>query len=351
MGNSASRTYVAWYNRCSSGDWATWEPGDQVSPGDVGRFNKELRFRHWQALSDYGINFTVSDEQPVGARMYATGKDFNVQAKLAGQSATGFANLGSLDAGLKITAKKERACLLQIREATESHIIQTKLLLEELAALVRAGVWELDLLVVFERTRASRGFAAISQGGGQSLELKAAADVQFSEDLELGGAELSLASGKISSDFLVYEFSELETPIFGPPIRVRHDLWDRLLPWRSEGPYLIDPTGGRHDVQSLPIDLSNVAERDRRYDPGRSAMKPNVLAAIKASVMFEEVRSLPLIELQKTPPPSNIPPLGTPGGAYMNPYIKQDVQPWMWKPISKKTEDNTSPHWKPMPYL
>jgi hypothetical protein len=293
MGKSASKSYVTWVNRRSSGDWATWEPGDRVSPGDVGRFNKELRFLHWQTLQDFGIQFTVSDEQPVGGRMYATGKDFNVRAKLAGQSAAGFSHLGNLDAGLKITAKKEHASLLQIRDATESHIIETEQLLQQLAAVVRRPKkWDLDLMVVFERTRAARGFAAISQGRGQSLELKAAAGVQFSEDLELGDAELSLASGKVSSDFLFYEFGQLETPVFGPPIRVRRDLLDRLLPWKREGPYLIDPAGGRHDVNNLPNDLSNFAEADRRYDPERSAMRPAELAAMNASDLFERVTSL-----------------------------------------------------------
>ena len=99
--------------------------------------------------------------------------------------------------------------------------------------------------------QARRGFVAISQGSGQSVELKAIGDVRLTEVLE---AELLLASERNMTDFLLYEFGSRETPFFFPPIRVKQSLWDRLLPWRPEGPWLIDPTGGRHDASNLPTD-------------------------------------------------------------------------------------------------
>jgi hypothetical protein len=167
MGKSACWSYVTWYNECSSGNWATWEPGEFVSPGDVGRFDENLRFRHYDTLSNYKISFSVSRELPITPRLYATGKTLRVVTKAAGQSAAGFTSLGGLDAGVKFTAEREHACILQLQEATESYILtKTHDLLQRIAALVCSEDWDLDLVVVVRRIRARRGFAAISRGAG-----------------------------------------------------------------------------------------------------------------------------------------------------------------------------------------
>ena len=293
MGKSPCWSYVTWYNACSSGNWATWEPGSVVNPGDVGRFNKDRRFLPWGTLNDYKVRFTPSKEMPVAPRLYATGSEFRVLTKAAGRAAPSFAGLGRLDAGVRITAKRKHACLLQLRKATESRIIDTKALLEQIATLLRSGAWDLDLVVVAGRVRARRGFAAISQGAGQSLELKASGDVRLAEVLEGGGAELLLASDRSTTDFLLYEFGRRETPCFYPPIRVKQSLWDRLLPWRPDGPWLIDSAGGCHDASKLPTDLSGLVPEARRYNPQYSPMAPQELADIAAEDLFEEVTSLP----------------------------------------------------------
>ena len=293
MGRSACWSYVTWYNQCSGGNWATWEPGDVIRPGDVGRFDKERRFRHWETLHDYGVSFTVSKELPVAPHIYATGNAFSVETKAAEQSAPGFVGLGRLDAGVRVTSKREHACLLQLRDATESRIAETRSLLSQIADLLRAGQWDIDLIVVTRRVRSRNGFAAISQGSGQSIELKAIGDVRLSEVLDVGSAELLVASDRSSTGFLLYEFGSRETPVFLPPIRVKQSLWDRLLPWRSDGPWLIDPAGGRHDPSSLPIDLSDLPPEARRYDPRHSRMTTGELEGIPVDELFEPITSLP----------------------------------------------------------
>lgn len=80
-------------------------------------------------------------------------------------------------------------------------------------------------MIVTKRLKVRHGFAAISRGRGQSIELKAAGNVRFTECLEAGGAELLLASGKTTTNFQLYEFGSHETPAFFPPWRVKHDLW------------------------------------------------------------------------------------------------------------------------------
>jgi repressor LexA len=302
MGKSACWAYVTWYNEASSGNWATWEPGDLVSPGDVGRFDENRRFQHCDTLTSYKINFTVSKEYPVTPRLYATGKTFRVVTKAAGQAAVGFTSLSGLDAGVKFTAEREHSCLLQLQEATESHILtRTQDLLQQIAVQVRSGEWDLDLAVVVRRIRARRGFAAISRGVGQSVELKTTGDVHLAEDLSIGGGELLLASNTATTGFMLYEFGNRTTPVFYPPIQVRRSLWDRLLPWRKEGPWLIDPAGGRHQATGLPVDLSSFLPQDRRYDPTRSAITPDELAAISVEDLFEEVTSLPSTVSEMSP--------------------------------------------------
>lgn len=131
------------------------------------------------------------------------------------------------------------------------------------------------------------------QGAGQSIELRAAGSVGLAEVLETGSAELILASDYDASGFLLYEFRSRETPVFFPPIRVKRALWDRLLPWRADGPWLIDPAGGRHDPRHLPNDLSSLAPEARRYDSQRSPMMASEFDAMPVEDLFEPVTSLP----------------------------------------------------------
>jgi repressor LexA len=125
------------------------------------------------------------------------------------------------------------------------------------------------------------------------VELKAIGDARLTEVLEIGGAELLLASDRSATGFLLYEFGSRETPVFFPPIRVRQSLWGRLLPWRADGPWLIDPAGRRHDAGNLPADLSDLAPEARRYSPQHSAMPLSELSGIAVEDLFEEVTSLP----------------------------------------------------------
>jgi excisionase family DNA binding protein len=115
----------------------------------------------------------------------------------------------------------------------------------------------------------------------------------MAEVLEVGNAELHLASDRNTTGFLLYEFRSRETPVFFPPIRIKKSLWDRLLPWRANGPWLVDPAGGRHNPTSLPNDLSDLVPEARRYDPRRSRMTLSELESIEIEDLFESVRSLP----------------------------------------------------------
>jgi hypothetical protein len=236
-----------------------------------------------------------SHEKSIGARFYRSKSGTRLDPKVSGKSAAGFDVLGKADAGVRITAETSHACVLHMLGATEKSITNREQVMNEVLALIGQGKWSIDYQIVMSRVRARRGFAAISMGAGQSLELKAAGHLQaIIAALDLGGAEFVLASSHATTDFLLYKFSERETPTFGLPVRVRANLWDRLLPWRTVGEFLIGPDGRRYPPPMLPgRDLSAFAPEDRCYDPARSAMSPAELAAMTVADVFEEVTSLP----------------------------------------------------------
>jgi hypothetical protein len=295
VGRTACWSYVTWYHELNGAGWATWEPGREINPGDIGGFTKERQFLTTGTLKSHGISSAkYSRDTPIGARFYRSASGLRFHPKVSGQSAAGFHWLGKADAGLRITAESSHACVLQMLEATEKSIVNKQQVMDDVLALIRQGGWSIDWQVVMSSIRSRRGFAAISTGAGQRLELKAAGHMQaVIESLDLGGAEFALASDRAATDFTLYKFSEQATPVFGAPVRVKPSLWDRLLPWRREGEFLIGPDGRRYPPRMLPaLDLSAFAPEDRRYDPARSAVRPAELAAMTAAEVFEEVTSL-----------------------------------------------------------
>lgn len=293
MAKSACWSYVTWYHKLS-GNWATWEPGEFLAAGDVGRFDSDRRFHHSENLADYHITFSVSAERPATPRLYVTGDDFRVEARAAEKLAPGLSALGHAGAGLRIVARKEHACVLQLQGVTESHILAKRDVLVQIAKLLSQRRWAIDSAVVVGRLRVSRGLAAISLGAGQSMELNVSGEVRLAQGLEIGHAELVLAHRRSTTGFLLYEFEADETPVFLPPIRIKRSLWARLLPWRTDGRWIIDPDGRRHDPQRLvsASSLSGFDTEARRYDPEKSGMTLTELSELTVEDLFEEVSSL-----------------------------------------------------------
>jgi len=289
---SSCRSYVTWYNEVTSGSWATWEPGSRVEPGYVGTFNKDSRFGSYRTLESLDVHPTFSRERQIRPRLYCSAKDLRYETKLAGQSPAGFHLLGHLDAGLRFTAEQAHACVLCMADASEKSILNQEEVLEGVKALLLEGKWSLDWHLVISRVRARRGFAAVSQNSGQNLELRASGDLQgLARSLDLGSAEFTPAAYRVATDFQLYEFDEQSTPAFGPTVRVRRDLWHRLLPWSRDGYHLIDPAGNRYPPRYVPPDLSAFPPETRRYLPPYSAISVAELSAMGVGEVFEEVRT------------------------------------------------------------
>jgi hypothetical protein len=287
VSRSACWSYVTWYNELT-GNWATWEPGDLVEPGTIGFFDSQRRFTHYKTLAGHGIVPKLATaEWPGRTRLVWSDGDVHLGFKASGQSPAGFEGLGDLDAGLKVTANREHACVLHMRDLREAWIEDLDAVLRQLKRLLLEGTWEVDSVVVARCLEAQRGFAAVSLGSGQSFEVKADGGAHLAGVADLGHAGFTLSSGRGRGSFLFYDFGPGSTPVFSSAIRVRHDFWDRLLPWRHDGGVLIGPDG--RPYHELPEDLSSHALEARRYDPVKSSMSPEELSALAIEDLFEEV--------------------------------------------------------------
>jgi hypothetical protein len=199
VGRSACWSYVTWYNGLT-GNWVTWEPGDLVQPGTVGFFDRQRRFTHYRTLASYGIVPRISTlELPGRSRLVWSDGDVHLNVKTSGQSPDGFEFLGALDAGLKVTASREHACMLHMRDLSEAWITDVDAVLRQVQDRLLKGEWEIDSVVVARCTEARQGFAAVSLGTGQSFEAKAGGSAHLAGVADLGQADFTLASGRVFS--------------------------------------------------------------------------------------------------------------------------------------------------------
>jgi hypothetical protein len=293
MSRLPSWSYVNWYYELT-GYWATWEPGKRVEPGAVGSFDGQLRFNAYRTLADYGIVPRIAIANSPGSTLARSNSERHFDFKASGESSPGFAVGGNLDADVKVAANHEYAFILHMRDRSEAWIKNIEEVQVQVKALLLKRKWDVDSVVVVRRTEARQGFAAVSLGSGKSFEAKIDADARVMGVADLASAGLVLAPGASHGDFLVFDFGPGSTPVFSQVIRVKKNLWDRLLPWRHSGGTLIAPDGRTY--RELPDNLSDHALEARRYDPGRSSMSPGELSAIAVADLFEDVVDLPVEE-------------------------------------------------------
>jgi hypothetical protein len=283
---------VTWYHELT-GDWATWKPGDRVEPGTLGFFDRNQVFtHHYRTLAAFGVAPVIATaERPGRSELVLSEDDFHLDLKASGQSSALSGAAGSLGAGFKATSKREHACILHMRDLSEAWIENIEAVLSRIKTLLLSGEWDVDLVLVARRTEARQGFAAVSLGSGQSFEAKADGHASVAGAADLGSAGLLLAPGSRCGHYLFWDFGPGSTPVFSSAIRVKHDLWDRLLPWRRDGGTLIGPDGKTY--RELPGDLGGHELEARRYQPGVSDMSPEELSAMAVEDLFEEVIDLP----------------------------------------------------------
>jgi len=283
-----SWSYLNWYHGIT-GDWATWEPGNRVDPGAVGSFDGELRFNAYRTMANFGVVPRIAITDRPGSWLMESDGEAHLDFKAKAESSPGLSPVGSFGAEAKASAKREHACTLHLHDRSEAWIRNIEDVMLRVQELLISGEWDVGWAVVTRRLEAQRGFAAISQGSEKSFGAKLDADARVMSAADLGSASLQVAPGSTRGDFLVFDFGPGSTPAFSA-IRVRHDLWDKLLPWRPSAGTVIGPDG--RAFRELP---GNPADRalEARYDPERSALAPGELSAMAVVDLFEEVTDLP----------------------------------------------------------
>lgn len=262
-----------------------------MEPGYVGRFGRDGCFSPSGTLEDYKIHFEKAERKRFGAVLLSSGEDVTVKGKISGRLSAAFAFLGKAEAGLKFTAKRQYACVLHMRGISEGWIVDPDRAFEAVRRALLERKWPVDRVVVVRRYKVEQGFAAIFHKAGQSFEVKAAAGLNVVDLADLEGIDFDFDATHQQGGVQFYEFVSGATPTFSGALRVRRDLWDKLLPWRRDRGVLIGPDGSRYT--GPPANLSEYLPEDLLYDPGSSAMSPGELAAISLEDLFEEVHTLP----------------------------------------------------------
>jgi hypothetical protein len=287
----ACRSYVNWYHELT-GHWATWVPGAQVEPGTIGSFDEGAFKPSDRTLERRGIvPEIVTVNLPGQRRLASSHEDVRIEVKGTGKSPAVIDFVASLGGGVELSANREHVCVLDMSDLSEARIGNSEAVLRQIKALLLRGEWEVDLIVVTSRLEARQGFALVYRGSARNFEVTADGTARVAGLADLGSAGFVVAPGGGRGDLVFHNFQPGSTPVFSTIIRVRHDLWDRLLPWRRDGGALIGPDGRRY--RELPEDLSGHALEARRYDPARSSMSPEELSAMTVEDLFEEVIDTP----------------------------------------------------------
>ena len=189
-----------------TGNWATWEPGAPVEPGDVGRFDSQLRFRSDRSLLTHGIDFRIGEKPASGAVFLFSEDDAHLGDKVSAQSAAALAFVGHLDGRIKITANRKHACVLHMRGLSDAWIIDLEPIKFAIRGALLAGNWEVDQVVVVRRIKVEKGFAAVSREAGVAFEVKAVGKADFAGLADLVGTEFEFTAGRGSNDFYRFEF-------------------------------------------------------------------------------------------------------------------------------------------------
>jgi hypothetical protein len=301
MAKSLSSAYVGWFYGYVR-KWATWEPGDAVEPGVVGRFDHDLIFQHYKSLGDLGIHFDTSPERPVQDRLYESKDGFEFQPGIKAGARDPVSGLVDASESVTLISRREHASLLQVKNATSSHLLDVDSVLSRIKLLILNNLWPLDWVVVVERIKVDEGFAVVCSDKGQRIDLTIGAGVGLLPDVEAYGGSVSLSAVSQAAGLAAYRFQRGATPIFTCPIRVRRTLWERLL---RKPPQLLDPSGAPYDPdrQLTVANLTHVPLAQRYYDPRSADISREDILAIPHSVLFEELDEPIRFELDGPPKP------------------------------------------------
>ncbi len=249
--------------------WPSWMPTRPISVGDCGTLERGIFFEPKRPASKFGVSREALKTRRVKQQSmldFVSKRGVKVELQVDGAN-TVIPGIPTGRAGGRITFSRANATVMAAVGTREREIVDKYLLEQELAELVKRGVFPPDYVVVTDVIAAKSARVFISTGKGQSVTVHATATATTGpfELASLGG----VGTAAMSTEALM-AFAGLEgmTPLFklmGFSVggKIRH--WRRTHLSRSRHvpriivePLRVQPTVGR-TIMVKPIDGQGLA--------------------------------------------------------------------------------------------
>ncbi len=170
---------------------ATWEPNKPLRIGDIGILEKGV-FSHRSTLESENIPMKVRVDESKGSLKYNSEGSVEIKTKLSGKAKMPQSQLGELDAGFTINFSREKSIVFQLND-TKTHIITNVGAIEtEVLNRFMQNKWRKNWVIITELIEGKEGTIIISNSKESSIELKANANVNPSENINIADANLDL---------------------------------------------------------------------------------------------------------------------------------------------------------------
>ncbi len=170
---------------------ATWEPNKPLKIGDIGILEKGV-FSHRSTLESENIPMDVRVDESEGSLKYNSEGSVEIKAKLSGKAKMPQSQLGELDAGFTINFSREKSIVFQLN-GTKTHIITNVGAIEtEVLSRFMQNKWRKNWVIITELIEGKEGTIIISNSKESSIELRANANVNPSENINIADAKLDL---------------------------------------------------------------------------------------------------------------------------------------------------------------
>lgn len=229
------------------GYYATWNPGVNLSLGDVGTF-KDNAFTRISDLKSFGIDFEINKDLSKTDLEYNSKGSVSTTTKLSGTAAPQGSVLTDLDLGIIVEFSKENSILFKANGTVTPNIKDTVKIGNQVLDLYKEGKWNKQWVIITELVEADSATIIISNSSNAKIELKANANID-ALDIDIADAKFEF-SGQFSRGLEtkiiakeglnpLFKVMGLKTRIFLPPIFKARGIVaiDMLTPDKAKSEY------------------------------------------------------------------------------------------------------------------
>jgi hypothetical protein len=235
------------------GYMATWLPSEQLDAGDVGRFERNGRFRRETTLAALGVVATVAPGTATAVVKHHSAGGVSVNFKAAGDSPLANSLLSKAEAGFLVELGREHAIFFEAVGCTHERVVDVEDVGIEILARVGASLWKRDYFVITEVIRAASATILVSQGANARFEASVSAPAGPGL-LSVGDAKLGLLVKHSSSLGVELAAQTALTPLF-----TAYHIHKTLL-----GGTTFIPTEGAYEGPFHPATVDEVVEASAR---------------------------------------------------------------------------------------